>query len=89
MGPNVLVENSHEGFISATPGSTPISNEEFLQHFCGFMDAEGLLYFLPQKNKIYFKVRLSTHVDDLPYLLKIRERLGIGNINKAGLNLIA
>lgn len=89
LRPSTLVENTHKSFMNTIPGSFPISDEEFLQHFCGFMDAEGLLYFLPKKNKIFWKIRLSTHIDDLAYLLKVRERLGIGSINKIGLNLIA
>jgi len=69
---NTLVDNNNGNIISTKPGLTPISNEEFLQHFCGFMDAEGSLRINIQEDRILFQVRISIHVDDKDYLLKVQ-----------------
>jgi len=52
--------------------------------FCGFMDAEGSLQINIQEDRIMFQVRISIHVDDKAYLLKVQQKLGIGGISKSG-----
>jgi len=41
------IENANNNTESTSilrPGPFPINPEEFLQHLCGFMDAEGFFY---------------------------------------------
>ena len=62
-----------------------LNEDDFLNWFAGFVDAEGLFYIKLRKryNSCSFVFELHIHLDDLPTLTYIHRRLKIGNIRKS------
>nr|YP_009568437.1 hypothetical protein [Drechslerella brochopaga]QBL02519.1 hypothetical protein [Drechslerella brochopaga] len=54
---------------------------DFYEWFCGFSDGESSFFFRFKPRGIEFYFKISLHKDDLPVLLYIKEKLGIGKIH--------
>lgn len=59
---------------------TKNSDKEFFKWFVGFTDAEGSFGIFTQSKNFYFKFSIGLHIDDLPVLNFIKNKLGFGNI---------
>lgn len=71
--------------------SNSITDREFYEWLCGFIDAEGCFKIKPKfrgnKNKVhsfYFEFEIHLHIDDLGTLKYINDTLGIGKIYTRG-----
>jgi len=57
-----------------------LSEEDFLEWFIGFVDAEGCFHIQSIDNRFKFIFTLGLHKDDLSLLKYIAQRLGIGSL---------
>ena len=56
---------------------------EFKQWFVGFIDAEGcFMISIRYSNVITFRVRITLHIDELPLIVELQNKLGCGSIYK-------
>ena len=53
---------------------------EFYKWFAGLTDAEGSFGIFTQSKVFYFKFTIGFHIDDLPALKLIKNKLGFGRI---------
>lgn len=60
--------------------SSPKLTKEFLRWLVGFIDAEGCFMVLVKNSTVSFMLRIELHKDDAGVLYKIKEMLGVGNI---------
>lgn len=71
-------------YISSQRTKNPMSDEEFHQWLVGFIDGEGNFTIgIDTRNKFTrfnFNFRIGLHIDDLPLLNFIKNRLGCGKI---------
>ena len=60
----------------------PKASKEFLWWFSGFADGEGYFKIVVLKNwtYIYLNFSIELHIDDVEVLYKIRENLGVGEV---------
>lgn len=64
---------------SQGPGGCRLENdEEFYKWFSGFTDAEGNFLILTLPKGFNFKFSIGLHIDDLPVLNYIKDKLGFG-----------
>jgi len=63
----------------------PINSPEFKEWFVGFFDAEGCFYisYKKKEDRILLKIRITTHIDELPLLNFLHSKLGCGSIYKS------
>ena len=61
----------------------PKASKEFLQWFVGFADAESTFSIVPSQNwnNVSLRFTIEVHIDDMDTLHRIKDNLGIGNIN--------
>src|SRR2546423_13213742 len=60
-------------------------DNEFLQCFVGFCDAEGsFIINIRNKTEVHFMFQITLHIDDVAVLYTIREKLGIGVVHIRG-----
>ena len=73
---------SNKGQFWLGENKEELTDKEFKEWFSGFVDAEGLFYIKLRKNynNCSFVFEIHLHRDDLPTLIYIQKRLGIGNI---------
>ena len=57
------------------------SLNNFYEWFCGLADAESSFYIKVKPKSVEFEFKIALHKDDLPVLLFIKEKLGIGKID--------
>lgn len=55
-------------------------DKEFYKWFAGFTDAEGSFGIFTQSKGFYLKFSIGLHIDDLPVLNFIKNKLGFGSI---------
>ena len=69
-----------------TINSTTLKKDnEFLQWFVGFSDAECAFMINTKNNKeVHFVFQITLHIDDVVVLYTIREKLGIGIVSIKG-----
>lgn len=56
------------------------NDKEFYKWFSGFTDAEGNFLIITLPKGFNFKFSIGLHIDDLPVLNYIKDKLGFGNI---------
>ena len=62
-----------------------LQDNEFLQWFVGFSDAEGsFMISIRNKTEVHFVFKITLHIDDVAVLYTIREKLGIGVVSIEG-----
>lgn len=60
-------------------------DNEFIQWFIGFTDAEGSFIINIKNNKeVHFVFKITLHIDDIAVLYIIREKLGMGIVSIVG-----
>lgn len=60
-------------------------DNEFLQWFVGFSDAEAsFIISIRNKTEVHFTFKITLHIDDVAVLYTIREKLGIGVVSIEG-----
>ena len=63
----------------------PAQDNEFLQWFVGFSDAESAFMINIKNNKeVHFIFQITLHIEDIAVLYTIREKLGIGIVSIKG-----
>lgn len=77
------VQNS-VGFLSS--GKNLLNyDEEFLQWFVGFTDAEGSFWInIKNNSEVHFVFQITLHIEDSAVLYHIREKLGLGIVTIQG-----
>lgn len=76
--PSRTVSNSNNKSVRVR--SSQMSDQEFNEWFTGFTDAEGNFYIAISKNVSIFRFSIKLHIDDVPALEFILERLNCGKI---------
>ena len=56
------------------------NNKEFYKWFSGFTDAEGSFIIITLPKGFNFKFSIGLHIDDLPALNYLKDKLGFGSV---------
>ena len=71
--------------INTTTIQAEEKDNEFLQWFVGFSDAESAFMINIKNNReVHFVFQITLHIEDAAVLYKIRDRLGIGIVSVKG-----
>jgi NADH dehydrogenase/LAGLIDADG endonuclease/Type II intron maturase len=75
------IKNNNGSFWSGE-NKEDLNDKEFKEWLSGFVDAEGLFFIKLRKNlqNCSFIFELHLHIDDMPVLKYIKNRLGLGNL---------
>jgi hypothetical protein len=77
--------SSEENNYKNSPELIDSLDNQFLQWFVGFSDAESSFTIETKKNKeVHFKFSITLHIDDIAVLYTIRNKLGIGVVSIYG-----
>nr|QVG61570.1 hypothetical protein [Rhizoctonia sp.] len=81
---NIIKPLSTIDYSSLKNKNNPQDNE-FLQWFVGFSDAESsFIINIKNKTEVHFVFKITLHIDDVAVLYTIREKLGIGVVSIKG-----
>lgn len=65
-----------------------MDRNQFSLWFSGFIDGEGCLQAILDRNYLRAIFRIRLHIDDIAILYKIKEFLGVGNVSVHGSNCL-